>query len=75
MATTQVAVTIAQEGTATINHANRVALARDVLANPLKWMSPLTQAVASQGYEQTTATDAQIVAMITAGWNAIAGAL
>jgi hypothetical protein len=75
MATTQVAVTVALEGIGTVNHANRVALARDVLANPLKWMGPLTQAAASQALEQTNASDGQIVAIILAGWNAIAGAL
>lgn len=73
MAIMQVAVTVATEPIGTANHANRVALARTVLANPLQWMGPLTQAIASQGLDQSS-TDAAIVSMLSAGWNAIAGA-
>lgn len=72
MAMTAAAISIANEATGTVNHVNRVGLAKLVLDNPSQWSAPFAQACAAEGLDQTS-TDAAINGMMGAIWNGLAG--
>lgn len=66
------AIAIANEPANTADHANRVALARQVLLGPAAWASIFQQGVASQALDNT-ATDLQLANAVAAIWNAYSG--
>lgn len=72
MAVSAQAVAVSQELTSVTNHANREALAKDVLNNPAKYVFPFAQAMASQGLTNDS-TDQQITNAVSVGWNYMAG--
>jgi predicted permease len=72
MAMMQVAITVMTEANTTTNHASRLSLAQKILWNPTQWMAAIAQAMASQGFDNTS-TDAAIINELSAGWNALAG--
>src|SRR5260370_382602 len=70
IAATAAAIAIANEALATVNHANRVALAKLVADSPGLWVYPFAQSLASQGLDHS-ATDAQINAGVSTVWNTL----
>jgi hypothetical protein len=66
------AIAIASEPSNTPDHANRIALALQVVRNPGGWLAAFQQAVASQGVDNT-ATDLAIANAVAAVWNAVSG--
>jgi hypothetical protein len=66
------AIAIANEPANTPDHANRAALARQILLSPASAVSYFQQGIASQGLDNT-ATDAAIANAVNAIWNAYSG--
>lgn len=70
----QQAIAICAEAASTADHVNRVNLATAILRSPNGYIQSFAQAVASQAVDKT-ATDAVILATVSAVWNAIAGVI
>jgi hypothetical protein len=73
MAMVKTAIDVQSELPSASWHGVRAALARQALANPSVWTGPFAQAVASQGFDNSSA-DKQISDSVSSVWNAIAGA-
>lgn len=67
------ATQIASESTATVNHANRVALATQVLRAPASFAPVFATAVVADGTVTAASQDAALSSMIAAVWNGVAG--
>lgn len=74
---TNAAINITSEGSGVTNHANRSALAKQVLLNPAAFAPQFAWAVAANLVMDTpnAATDTQISNAIGGIWNAFAGGL
>lgn len=72
MAATTAALAISSETSTTPDHANRVALAKQVLNAPDNFTYAFAQALASQSIDDTS-TDAQINVGVASVWNGMAG--
>lgn len=70
VAAVRAALDIAAEAPATLNHANRVTLARNVLLNPEHYAKLMIWAVAQVA---ANTSDAAILSAVAGVWNAYAG--
>lgn len=77
VAVVNAAIAISSEATSTADHANRIALAKTVLANALPWGQDFALGViANQAVDDpSTITDAAIQSTVNALWNGFAGVL
>lgn len=73
-AVVEAALAISAEDAQTANHANRVALAKQVLQAPKYWSEVMASGVASNATVQNSPNDANLLAAVNANWNAYAGA-
>lgn len=67
------AIAISAESDQTPNHANRVAYARAVLANPTGYASNMAFGIATNDDVQAAASDTNVYNAIAGQWNAYAG--
>ena len=73
VAMVQAAIAISAEAGNVVNHANRVALARDVLMNPVHYSGVMAVGVATDSNVQGQPTDQNLASAIASQWNAYAG--
>lgn len=73
VAIVQAAIAISAESDQTANHTNRVALARQVLADPSGWSERFVWGIVTDATVQSAPTDANIYNAVAGQWNAYAG--
>jgi len=74
MAASAAAIAIGSEASATVNHVNRVTLAKAVGSDPSRWLYPFAQTLASIGLDDSS-SDAAINTGVATVWNTLAGVL
>jgi hypothetical protein len=71
----KVAITVQAESSGVVNHNNRSAFARAVLADPLRFTPSVALAIVSDDSTGINATDAAIDTRMTAIWDALSGVI
>lgn len=73
VAIVKAAIAISAEDGETANHANRVALAQQVLQSPQAWAERFIWGVVTDATVQSAPSDANIYNAVAGQWNAYAG--